>query len=129
MSVNITIESFPTLKETVATQLQIYRNLNPQTLDGDYSITLRYATHYYSIDSDNKPLGIIAVSQEPSGCITLQGQEMEFFFNTPLKNVDGSDTTLGIVLARLMDERIDKALIPVDPCPPCPAAIPVVVNS
>ena len=129
MSVNITIESLPTLKETVATQLQIYRNLNPQTLDGDYSVMLRYATHYYSVDSDNKPLGIVAVSQDPSGCITLQGQEMEFFFNTPLKNVDGSDTTLGIVLARLMDERIDKALIPVDPCPPCPAAIPVVVNS
>ena len=129
MSVNVVIESLPVLKETVATELQLIRNINPQTLDGNYIAFLRYATHYYSVDSNNKPTGLVALLQDPSGCIQITGDEMTTFFSTPLKNIDGSDTTLGIVLARLMDERIDKALIPVDPCPPCPAAIPVVVNS
>jgi len=119
MSINFTTDNLALAQETVATKLDIFRNVAPSTCNASYSAILRYATHFFEVDKDGKPTRLVALSQQ-EGCVQIAGSEMEEFFATPLKNVDGSDTCLGIVLARLMDDCIQKHLqsLAVDSTPP-----------
>ena len=111
MSINVDIETIKIIKETVATSLTINRTVNPMTGETCYTGNLQYATHTFAADDDNKPGPVMFINQNP-GSIYVSASEMTEFFATPLKNLDGSDTYLGVVLAQLMDTKIQDYLTP-----------------
>ena len=123
MSINVNFDTAKIQSETVATGLIITRNVN-QDASVFYTATLQAGTHSFIVDENNVPVKVLVLNQN-SISIGLSPEEAGIFFMTPLKNMDGTDTCLGIILARLMDDKIQAVVQSNQPPTPDPIPDPI----
>jgi hypothetical protein len=102
------------LKEIVAYSLNINRSIMPGTVDAHYNINMAYGpVEFYVDDAGNKTkLLSFGGNAGPNGevkNITMTAQKVGEMFMKPV-TVDGVATTLGELLADMMDAEIRIAL-------------------
>ncbi len=106
MSAKVEITPSKTIKETVAQNMNINRYVNG--IDPVYNINLTYGENEFLATDDGVKTRLLSSGMN-SKSITLPPEKVLEFFNKAVM-YDGKNTTLGELLATLMDEVIAEDL-------------------
>ena len=122
MAAKVEVTASKTVKETVAQNLSINRYV--MGLEPSYNINLTYCDNEYLADEAGTKTRLISSGQNQKN-VYFNQEKVAGFYSTPLKKADGTVTTLGELLAELMDEAIKYDLE--NPAPVNPMMLPPVV--
>lgn len=98
--------------ETVGTSMTINRIPVAGTPPSvAFGVSFAYADHTYLVDDQGEKTKLLATNESPK-FIGLTPEQAMAFYATPMKTIDGEETSLGEFIADLWDQAIREAEAP-----------------